>query len=83
MSAADYTPGRAITTTALLRDVIRHEDALYYQGVWRDCYEFWLFFSRYPLAVKAQCKAGAVRRACLKCPQTAGEMRAANERAKP
>jgi hypothetical protein len=75
MKPEDYAPGTVIDTPELLRAVLANEDAVYLHGAFVEC----SFFAKYVSAGWPRTDTGDGRfaRACLKCPQTGKEMRAA------
>jgi hypothetical protein len=76
MKASDYTPGPVIDTPEQLRDVLANEDAAFLHGAFVETAYFRKYVSSgWP---RADTGDGRFRRAFLKCPQTAKEMRAHN-----
>jgi hypothetical protein len=74
MKAEDYTPGPRIDTPELLRDVLAYEDAVFIDATFYDSGVLAVVDS-HPWRARVV-KTFTVRRAYLKCPQTAKEMRA-------
>jgi hypothetical protein len=74
MNPLDYTPGPVIDTPELLRGVLANEDAVFLHGAFVETAYFRKYVSSgWP---RADTGDGRFRRAFLKCPQTAKEMRA-------
>lgn len=83
MNPTDYTPGPEITTAAELAAWLAHEDAVFWTGAngimrFVPCNRFSPAMERCWLKHPAYCQ---VTQALVRCPQSAGEMRAATERA--
>ena len=81
LTAADYVPGSVIDTPELLRAVLAHED-----GVWIEFHagetpilmtaeEATLHLSGWTAQRDRLLAQGRIRRALVRCPQTAEEMR--------
>jgi len=81
MNSSDYIPGEPITTQELLRDMLEHEDAVFLHGAYVESTYFRKYVS--PGWPRADTCDGRFRRALVRCPQSAAEMRANTERDRP
>ena len=80
MTGEDYNPGLVIGTAELLRDVIACEEAVFLHGALVECEYLRPYVSaKWP---GEQTGDGRFLRAFLKCPQTARQMRRANQEKK-